>query len=187
MTNVDLNLGRSRSEGGACPRRVSGYWYVLCTIIGVGYLLAGCGGNNSSRSVGLTKDSIRRANHVCVQYRTHLDSVGGPTNISQGSYSRRFVVQRRNELAMLRAVMTSAGGLPAVTEYLLDIGAEYGWLGAVMTDLKLGDVPLSSSFVKESHRIYLKLAKDERALGLTACFAKSDRRGISSSEGFRLG
>jgi hypothetical protein len=190
MVNVDLSKSCVQVE--RPHSRPARRWtvYALCAVAGAGYLLTGCGGArslNASTSVKQQR-AIVVANQVCAQYNARVDAGGSPTSASQvGAYSQRFVVQRKTELARLRAVMSASSRLPGAAGYLSHINEEYAWLEALATDLKVGHVPFSQSFADRSRRIYLKLVSDEKALGLTACIARSSRRGISSSESFQAG
>ena len=159
----------------------------LGAVVVAACLLVGCGrGGASSSPRSVEEHSIALANRVCADYRAYEDAQGAHEGTSDhGSATEQFLAHKEVEIATLRTLMSSAGELPGVRAYISDLAAQDGLLTAFSKALRQHDtaylqhVVLSRSYANESRRLDLKVAADEKALGLTACTAPSTRPAIS--------
>lgn len=149
-------------------------------LVCVAVALTGCGGGSSTASGTAESHAAALANSVCGEINAYVRGLHlrSGTAIPQ-SERERIRAYEESQIARVRALMSAARKLQGAGTLLSDLTAREGLkiaMGKVAR--KEGDVANALSYIDDAYRLDVKIAADEKAVGLTSCIGPPPRKPI---------
>ncbi len=139
----------------------------LCITAALVCFGAGCATSPANSS---SAAFARRANSVCADFNSRVESLPPPRGAAQlRSFLVRLQALRDSELSGLRAVASTPGRPSRYRAFLSDLAAQNRFDRRLLGDVESGQGALSRAAREGGERLSAKLAKDEAMLELRVC------------------